>query len=80
MLVLQVLNAIIEYQDKHPESEPAGEEMLQWPKAIVSNPEGDTKMSLEALGRLVESWGYSRKKAKDKLMPFIADVQFQPAP
>jgi len=73
----QVLKAIIEYQDGHTGEEKVGEEMLQWPKAIGSNPAGDTKISLEALGRLTEAWGYSRKRTNNKIMPFIAEVNFQ---
>lgn len=75
--MLQVLEAVIEYQDRHPEGESAGLEMLQWPKAVGSNPGGDTQASLEALGRLHESWGTPRKKSLDTLMPFIAGVQLQ---
>jgi hypothetical protein len=74
---LQVLKASIEHQDGHTGEENIGEEMLQWPKAIGSNPTGDTKISLEALGRLTETWGYSRKRANNKIMPFIAEVDFQ---
>ena len=72
---MQVLKAIIEYQDGHLTVDSAGEEMLQWPKAIGSNPAGDTRISLEALGRLTEAWGYSRKRANN-IMPFIAEVNF----
>lgn len=77
-LRIQVLNAIIEYQDRTPErGEHSTEEMLQWQKAVSSNPAADTKAALEAMGRLTESWGYARKKSTDRLMPFIAGVQFQ---
>ena len=74
---MQVLKAIIEYQDGNSTVDSAGEEMLQWPKAIGSNPAGDTRISLEALGRLTEAWGYSRKRANNNIMPFIAEVNFQ---
>lgn len=75
---LQVLRAIIEYQDTDSQPQSAGEELLSWPKAIGSNPSADSKASLDALSRLNDTWGLkSRRGGVARIMPFIASIDFQ---
>lgn len=75
---LQVLKAIIEYQDGNSLQQPVQEELLSWPKAIGSNTSSDSKSSVEALSRLNDTWGWKSKRGgAAKIMPFIAGLDFQ---
>lgn len=77
-LFLQVLKAIIEYQDVNTQQPAVQEELLSWPKAIGSNIAADSKASAEALNRLNDTWGVKSKRGgAAKIMPFIAGVNFE---
>ena len=76
---MQVLKAIIEYQDMNTQQQQSvQEELLSWPKAIGSNIAADSKASVEALNRLNDTWGVKSKRGgAAKIMPFIAGVNFE---
>lgn len=75
---MQVLKAIIEYQDLNFQQQAAPEELLSWPKAIGSNTAVDSKAAVDALSRLNETWGCKSKRGGTaKIMPFIAGVDFE---